>query len=77
MAQGGSRYIASLLFNIGARWGGWSKPGLGRFTPEKDPVLIVLEAGWAPRPVGMGAENLAPSEFDPRSVQPIVSRYTG
>ena len=31
----------------------------GRFTPGKDPVLIVQEAGWAPGPVWMGAENLA------------------
>jgi len=33
--------------------------------------------GWAPGPVYMGAENLAPSpEFDPRTVQPVASRYT-
>ena len=31
------------------------------FTPGKDPVLIVQEAGWAPGPVWMGAENLAPT----------------
>jgi len=30
------------------------------FTPGKDPVPIVQEAGWAPGPVWMGAENLAP-----------------
>ena len=29
-------------------------------TPEKDPVPIVQEAGWAPGPVWIGAENLAP-----------------
>jgi len=33
----------------------------GRFTPEKDPVPIVQEAGWAPVPVWIGAENLAPT----------------
>jgi hypothetical protein len=27
------------------------------FTPRKDPVPIVLEAGWAPEPVWIGAEN--------------------
>jgi len=26
---------------------------------ERDPVAIVQEAGWAPRPVWTGAENLA------------------
>ena len=29
------------------------------FTPGKDPVPIVQEAGWAPGPVWTGAENLA------------------
>ena len=27
-------------------------------TPEKDPLLIVKEAGWAPGPVWMVAENI-------------------
>ena len=39
--------------------GGWSAPCPGRFTPGKDPVHIVQEAGWAPGRVWMGAENLA------------------
>jgi hypothetical protein len=29
------------------------------FTPGKDPVPILQEAGWAPRQVWTGAENLA------------------
>jgi hypothetical protein len=28
-------------------------------TPGKDPVPILQEAGWAPGPVWIGAENLA------------------
>ena len=40
--------------------GGWSAPRPGRFTPGKDPVPIVQEAGWAPGPVWTGAENLVP-----------------
>ena len=43
------------------RWGGWSAPRPGRFTPGKVPVPIVQEAGWAPGPVWTGAENLAPT----------------
>ena len=39
--------------------GWWSTPRPGRFTPRKDPIPIVQEAGWAPGPVWMGAENLA------------------
>jgi len=39
------------------------------FTPGKDAVPIVQEAGWVPVPVWTGAENLAPPGFDPRTVQ--------
>jgi hypothetical protein len=46
------------------------------FTPGKDPVSIVQEAGWAPEPVWIGAENLAPSGFDPSTLQPVASRST-
>ena len=41
--------------------GGWSAPRPGRFTPGKDPVPFVQEAGWAPGAVWTGAENLAPT----------------
>ena len=41
--------------------GGWSTPLPDRFTPRKDPVPIVQEAGWAPGPVWTGVENLAPT----------------
>ena len=46
------------------------------FTPGKDPVPITQEAGWAPGPVWTGAENLIPPGFDPRTLQPVASRYT-
>ena len=45
------------------------------FTPGKDLVHIVQEAGWAPEPVWTGAENLAPTGFRSRTVQPVASRY--
>jgi len=37
----------------------WSTPRPGLFTPVKDPVPTVKEAGWAPGPVWTGAENPA------------------
>jgi hypothetical protein len=52
---------------------GWAPAA---FTPRKDPVPIVQEAGWAPEPVWIGAENLVPPGFDPRTHQPVASRYT-
>jgi hypothetical protein len=39
--------------------GEWSKPLPGRFTPGKNPVTIVMEAGWVPGPVWTGEEILA------------------
>jgi hypothetical protein len=51
-----------------------SRPG--RFIPGKDPVPILQEAGLAPGPVWTGADNLPPPGFDPRTVQPLASRYT-
>jgi hypothetical protein len=59
--------------------GGWLSPRRGRFTPGKDPLPIVQEVGWAPGPVWMRAENLAPPPpqgFDPWTVQPVTRRYT-
>jgi hypothetical protein len=38
---------------------GWPTPRSGRFTPGKEAVPIVEEAGWAPGPVWRDAENLA------------------
>jgi hypothetical protein len=46
------------------------------FTPGKGSIPIVQQAGWDPGPVWTGAENLAPQGLDPRTVQPVVSRYT-
>jgi hypothetical protein len=66
------------FFNLGARWG-WAVSVTSRplFTPKKDPVPIVQEAGWAPGPVWTGAENLVPPPtFDARTVQPVASRHT-
>ena len=54
-------YSSTLSLTSALDEGGWSAPLPGRFTPGKDPVPIVQEAGWAPGPVWTGAENLAPT----------------
>jgi hypothetical protein len=59
-AQRGSRGIALLISTSALGGGGWSAPRPSRFTPWKDPVPIVQEAGWAPGPVWTCAKNLAP-----------------
>ena len=66
-AHKGSRGTALLFLDHGTRRGrGISVTPRPLFTPGKDLVPIVQEAGWAPGPVWTGAENLAPPGFDPR-----------
>ena len=77
-AHRGSRGITLLFLDHGTRRG-WGVSATPRplFTPGKDPVPIVQEVGWVSGAVWTGAENLAPPPgFDPRTVQPIASRYT-
>jgi len=40
-AQKGVEVQLYSFFNLAARWGGWSAPRPGRFTPGKDPAPIV------------------------------------
>ena len=52
------------------------------FNPGKDPVPIVQEAGWAPGPVWIGAENLVPTgirspDLPARSESLYRLRYPG
>jgi len=47
-----------------------------RFTPGKDPVPIVQEAGWAPGPVWTVAENLAHTGIRSPDRPTVTSRYT-
>ena len=61
-AHRGSRGIALLFLDHGTRRGwGISVTPRPLFTPAKDPVANIQEAGWAPGPVWTGAENLAPT----------------
>jgi len=76
-AHRGSRGIALLFPDRGTRRGwGVSVTPRPLFTPGKDPVPIVHEAGWAPGPVWTGAENLAPTGTRSRTVQLVTSRFT-
>jgi len=70
------RVIAILYFRpLHCKWWGVSVTPRPQLTPGKDPVPIVLEAGWASGPVWTGAEQLAPTASDLRTVQPVGSRY--
>jgi len=76
-ARRGSRGIALLFLDHGTRRG-WvvNSTPWPHFTPGKDPVPILQQAGWAPGPVQTGAEYFAPTEIRSRTVQPVASHYT-
>ena len=58
--KGEYRYSSILSLTSALDGGRWSTPRPGRFTPGKDTVPTVQEAGCAPGPVWTRAENLAP-----------------
>ena len=61
-AHWGSRGIALPFLAHGTRRGwGVSVTSQPLFTPGREPVSIVQEAGWVRGPVWTGAENLAPT----------------
>ena len=61
-AHSGSRCTALLFHDHGTRReSGASVTPRPLFTPGKDQVPIVQEAGWVPGPVWTGSENLAPT----------------
>jgi hypothetical protein len=59
MESGGIALLCDLYLDTRRGEGSASRPG--RFTPGKDPVPIVQEAGWAPGPVWTGVENIVPT----------------
>ena len=71
MAQRVGRGIAVLFHDRGTRRG-WVDSSTPRphFTPGKDPVPILQEAGWTPGPVWTGGKILSPPGFDPRPSSP-------
>jgi hypothetical protein len=65
-----SKDINPLYLDIGEWRFGGPAPRPVRFTPKKEPVPMVQEAGWALGSIWTCAKNLAPPGFDPRTVQP-------
>jgi rRNA maturation protein Nop10 len=68
-------YSCTLLLTSALDGGEWSTPCPGRFTPRERPGTHST-GGWAG--LWTGAEKLLPHPpgFDPRTVQPVASRYT-
>ena len=70
------RGIALLFHDRGTRRSEWSASRPGRtLPPEKTRYPLYRRLG-GPKGRSGRTENLAPPGFDPRTVQPVVSRYT-
>jgi hypothetical protein len=73
----GMRGIVLSFHDHGTRRGELSVSRPGRSFPGKDVVTTVQEAGWASGTFSTGAEKFRPPPgFEPRTVQPVASRYT-
>ena len=75
-------YSSTLSLTSAEDGGGCSTSRPGRFTPGKDPIPIVEEAGWTPEPLWKDAENVAPTgirspDFPARSESLYRLSYPG
>jgi hypothetical protein len=76
-AHRGSRGIALPFRDHGTRRGeGSESRPIRSLLPGENLVLIVQEAGWALGRSGQVRKISPPPGFDPRTVQPVASRYT-
>ena len=70
------RYSSTLSLTSALHGDGWSTPRPGHFTSSNDPIPIVQRQG-GPQGRSSKVRNISlPPGFDPRTVQPVVSRYT-
>jgi len=74
-AQKGSRATLSLTSALGG--GGWSKPRSGHFTRANYRYPLYRRLGWSQGRSGRVRKISPPPGFDPRTVQPVASCYTG
>ena len=56
--------------------GGWLAPRFDQFDPGKNSVRILEKAELASWPVWTARKILLPPALDPRTTQPIASRFT-
>jgi hypothetical protein len=75
-AQAGSRGIAYSFFNLGSRWDGWATTRSGRFIPGKETRYPLYRGLGGLQGRSGRVRKFSPLfGFDPRSIQPVASRY--
>jgi hypothetical protein len=77
VAQRVGRGIVLLFHDLGTRRGEWSAARPGRdLPPGKTRYPLYRRLGGPQGRSGQGRKISPPPGFDPRTVQPVVSRYT-
>jgi hypothetical protein len=78
-AQRGSKAIALFICDLGPRRGWVVSTTLRSLYPRKRPGVYLLyrRLGGPPDRSELVQKILLPPEFDPRTVQPVASHYTG
>ena len=75
--RGGVEVELYCFFNLGVRWGGWSTPPSGRFSPWKESRYQLYQRLGGPQGRSWRVQKISPPPgFDHRIVQPIASCYT-
>jgi len=71
------RYSSNPINNHALEGAGLSAPRSSHFIPEKDPVLVSQEVGWASGPVWKGMAKLIHHwKMIPRPFKPTACHYT-
>jgi hypothetical protein len=68
-------YSCTLSLAFVIDWDGWLTPRSGRFTIRNDAVPKYWSLGWPHGRSGRARKNSPPTDFDPRTVHPVASRY--
>jgi hypothetical protein len=75
--DGNEEKLHSFFSITGKRGVGDQRKAPAALPREREPVPILQDAEWASGSVWRGTESLAPPPgFDPRTVQPVATRYT-
>jgi hypothetical protein len=74
--EGEQKYSCTLSLTSALDWDVWSTPRPGRFTPVKETRYPLYRLGEPQGRSGRVRKISPPPGFDPRTVQPIASRYT-
>ena len=75
--EGKQRYSSILSLPSALDAGGWSMPRPGRFTPGKETWYPLYRRLGGPQGRSGRVQKISPPPgFDPRTVQPVESRYT-